>query len=111
MKKVSLKLELPSNFQETILIQEVNFRSGDKSLNTIRGLIEHYTVLAFIQQFAQEYYDSINNNMLYTYYNEKLLKFLTDPEVIRILDEETIENKRPSLAINLDDAGSPTKVR
>ena len=49
MKKVSLKLELPSNFQETILIQEVNFRSGDKSLNTIRGLIEHYTVLAFIQ--------------------------------------------------------------
>ena len=110
-KKVSVKLELPLNFQETILIQEVNFNNGEKTLKTIRTLIELYTVLPLKQQFAQEYYDSINNNMLYTYYNEKLLKFLTDQEVTRILDEEIIENKTHSLDLHLEDVSSPSKVR
>jgi hypothetical protein len=49
--------------------------------------------------------------MLYTYYNEKLLKFLTDTEVLTILDEEIIENKTHSLALHLDDVNSPSKVR
>jgi hypothetical protein len=49
--------------------------------------------------------------MLYTYYNEKLLKFLTDQEVTRILDEEIIENKTHSLDLHLEDVSSPSKVR
>ena len=32
--------------------------------------------------------------MLYTYYNEKLMKFLTNSEVIQILDKDNNENKK-----------------
>ena len=34
--------------------------------------------------------------MLYTYYNEKLIKLLTNCEVITILDQEDTQRKRKS---------------
>jgi hypothetical protein len=49
--------------------------------------------------------------MLYTYYNEKLLKFLAEPEVTRILDEEIIDNKAHSLDLHLDEVIYPSQVK
>ena len=95
MKKKN-SLELPSKFQEMMIMQELSFNNGDKSLRNIKHLIESYTVIYNLEQFAQEYYDSVDNNMLYTYYNEKLIKLLTNCEVITILDQEDTQRKRKS---------------
>ena len=39
--------------------------------------------------------------MLYTYYNEKLLKLLTNSETTKILDEENHERKRRTFCSGL----------
>ena len=47
-RKFTMKLELPPNFQETIIIQELNFSNGEKNIKIIRNLIESYTVISIL---------------------------------------------------------------
>ena len=45
-RKFCMKLELPSNFQELMIMHELSFSKGDKSLKNIKTLIESYTVIS-----------------------------------------------------------------
>ena len=45
--KSCVKLELPPNFQENLIIHELNFKNSDKNLKNIKTLIESYIVNPF----------------------------------------------------------------
>jgi hypothetical protein len=39
-----MKLVLPPNFQETVIVHEMKFDKGDKNVNLIRNLLYLYSV-------------------------------------------------------------------
>jgi len=81
-----MQLVLPLNFQETVITYEMKYDKGDKNVNNIRHLLYLYSV-------GTEYYDSVNNDKLYSYYQEKQMRLITDDHVINLLDQERLQNK------------------
>lgn len=110
---------LPSNFQELVILKEMKFDSGDRSIELVRELLYLYSVIIlkfifsknffYVVQLGMEYYDSINNTLLYSHYSNRNIKMLLNPEVISALDKSKSRKSKdlPSLEI-LDD--SPYKT-
>ena len=82
MSESNKRFELPSDYQEVLVIHEIELSKG-LSTDIIRKMVYLYTI-------GMEYYNIIKKPSLEKFYNDKLIGLLTRSDVLAFLDKNPI---------------------